>query len=255
LKTDTSVLNLVVKDSATLTSPSLFEDHLLNPKNNQPQIHYTDYDYGFAGIIFFLYMLYVWLYVSNRKRLTQIIKGFYINRYANQLAREEIMLGNRVSVFLGVLFVFTIALFTIQVNEYYGLFTGNTFTLFVIIALGIAFIYSIKLIIIRILGHLFKMAKEANEYRMSIFLFGNVLGLFMFPVVICLAFVKQASPELFIYIGFSVILVFLFMRLIRGLVIGLNSQRVSKFYLFLYLCTLEILPFVIAVKLFMPSIK
>ncbi|MGQ0828913.1 MAG: DUF4271 domain-containing protein [Bacteroidota bacterium] len=255
MKTDTSGLNFILKDSIREKSPSLFQDHLLSPKNKHPQIHYTDYDFGFAAIIFFLYVLYIWLYVSNRKRLTQIIKGFYINHYANQLAREEMILGNRVSVFLGVLFVFTITLFFIQVNEYYGLVVGNTFLLFTIIALSIALVYGIKLAFIRLIGFVFKMNKEANEYRMSIFLFGNALGLFMFPVVICLAFVKQASPRIFIYIGLSIILIFLFMRLVRGLVIGLNSQRVSKFYLFLYLCTLEILPFVIAIKLFLLNIK
>jgi len=255
LKKDTLTLKQTPKDSDSSTTFSLFRDHLLSPKNNQPQIHYTNYDYGFAGIIFFLYILYVWLYVSNRKRLTQIIKGFYINRYANQLAREEIALGNRVSVFLGILFVFTITLFIIQVNQYYGFITANTFILFLIIGLSLVIVYSIKFICIKLLGFVFKMTKEASEYSMSIFLFVNALGLFMFPVVICLEFVKQSSPLFFIYIGIGIILVFLFMRLIRGLIIGLNSHGVSKFYLFLYLCTLEILPFVIAVKLFMSIIK
>jgi len=74
------------------------------------------------------------------------------------------------------------------------------------------------------------------------------LGLFMLPVVMCLAFVKQISPLVFIYSGFGLISVFLFTRLARGLIIGFNSMRVSKFYLFLYLCTLEFLPLLFAVK-------
>lgn len=252
MKTDPSLINPVTKDTA---APSLFGNHSLHPKNSGPRIHFTNYDYGVTLIIFFLYVLYVWLYVSNRKRLNQIVKGFYINRYANQLSRDEVALGNRVSVFLAILFVFTLTLFITQVNEYYGFTKSNSYTLFLLISLSIVAIYGTKLILIRILGHVFKMDKEAGEYRMSIFLFGNVLGLFMFPVVICLEFVKQASPLVFISTGLGIILIFLFIRLIRGFVIGFNSVRISKFYLFLYLCTLEILPFVIAVKLFMSFIK
>ncbi len=247
---------LLVKPILGLTKsdqgPSLFQDHLLPIKNTGPQIHFTNYEYGVAAIIFLLYVLYVWLYVSNNKRLNQIIKGFYINRYANQLAREEFAFGNRVSLFLGVLFVVTLTLFIGQLNEYYGFIPGiNTTVLFLITAAIILLSYGIKLFVIQLLGFIFKMPKETNEYKMSIYLFGNVLGLFIFPVVICLAFLKQASPLFFIYTGLGIITIFLFIRLVRGFVIGLNSIRVSKFYLFLYVCTLEILPFVIAAKLFM----
>jgi len=69
--------------------------------------------------------------------------------------------------------------------------------------------------------------------------------------VMCLAFFRQVSPSVFIYAGYAIIGGFLAVRLIRGLAIGFNSSRVSKFYLFLYLCTLEILPFIVLVKLIM----
>lgn len=256
-KVDTSLIKPIVKDPAKdILAQSLFQDHLLPFKNMETHLHFTNYDYGVAAVLFFLYVLFVWLYVSNRKRLNQIIKAFYVNRYANQLAREEFALGNRVSFFLGVLFIISSTLFICQVNQYYGFVTGiDSAILFLIIAAILLLSYSIKLVVIQLLGFVFKMPKEVNEYRMSIFLFANTLGLLMFPIVICLAFLKQASPLVFIYAGFSIVIAFLFIRLVRGVVIGLNSIKVSKFYLFLYLCTLEILPFVIAVKLFILKIN
>jgi hypothetical protein len=109
--------------------------------------------------------------------------------------------------------------------------------------------------VIRFLGFVFQVQREASEYTTSIFLFGNVLGLFMMPVVILLAFAKDVNPLVFIYSGLVILTSFLCVRLIRGLIIGINSLRVSGFYLFLYLCTLEILPFVILVKLFLLKVK
>jgi hypothetical protein len=243
-----------IKD--TSITRSLFKDHLLIVKNLQPHLHFTNYDYAIAGILFFSFMLFIWLYVSNRKRLKQVIKAFYISRYANQLAREEISLGNRVSIFLSILFILTSTIFIIQISEYYGFTIGaNNIIIFLVITVVIVLLYGIKLLSIRLMGFIFQIQKEAGDYISAVFLFGNALGLFMLPVVICLAFVKQISPLIFIYTGFFMITVFLFTRLIRGLIIGLNSLRVSKFYLFLYLCTLEILPIVIMVKLFLLKIK
>jgi hypothetical protein len=118
------------------------------------------------------------------------------------------------------------------------------------IAISLIVMYSVKAALIRFSGFVFKTNKESAEYASTMFIFLNILGLFMLPVVTCIAFVKQINPHVFIYVGYFIILSFLCVRLIRGLVIGFNSNRVSKFYLFLYLCTLEIIPLIILVKLF-----
>lgn len=237
----------------TTTVPSLFQNHLLPDKNTRQQIHITDYDYWVSGILLALYVLFVWMYVSNRKKLNQVIKGFYISRFSNQLSREEFSVGNRVSVFLSIFFVFTLTLFFIRIIQYYGFhfFTDNVALLGLIIALIIIIAYSIKFSIIKFLGNIFQLQKEANDYMMIIFLFCNTLGLVMLPLVICLTFLKQVPPVVFIYIGIFIITLFVFVRIFRGLILGLNSSGISKLYLFLYLCTLEIVPFIILVKLFM----
>jgi hypothetical protein len=104
-------------------------------------------------------------------------------------------------------------------------------------------------------GFIFQNEKEAGEYATTLFLFCNILGIFLLPVVIGVAFVKQVPPVTFIYFGMFIYALFIVIRLLRGIIIGVNSIRVSKFYLFLYLCTLEILPFVIMSKLFILNNK
>ncbi|MCX6296208.1 MAG: DUF4271 domain-containing protein [Bacteroidetes bacterium] len=240
----------------TLHTTSLFKDNLLTKKTDERQLHYTKYDYGVAGILLFAFILFVWLFASNRKRLTQHIKAFYINRHTNQLGRDEISLGNRVSVFLSMLFVITVTLFIVQVADQYSFyFSAHRSILYFEIALIICFVYGIKIMVVRIFGFIFQKQKEAGDYAMMIFLFCNILGLFLLPIVVCLAFVKEVSPLVFIYLGFGVSALFLCIRLIRGVIIGINSIGVSRFYLFLYLCTFEILPFVIMVKLFFQNIN
>ncbi len=248
--------SIVSAHADTLTTTSIFEGHLLAKQNEKPQPHFTNFDFGIATLFLLVFILFVWIYSTNRKRLNQAMKAFYVNRLTNQLGRDELSLGNRVSIFLSILFVLTFSLFIFQCAKYYGYYSGqNDFLFFVKISVTISVVYGFKILAVRIFGYIFQNQKESAEYSLMIFLFCNIFGLFLMPIVLCMAFVKDVSPLIFIYSGAGVFVLLLFIRVLRGVLIGVNSIRVSKFYLFLYLCTLEILPFVIMVKLFMQNIS
>lgn len=243
---------LLQKAGEDSTATSLFTGHDLQPSGNKPDIHLTPYDYSLAALLFVAFILFAWLYVNNRKRLNQIIRAFYVGRYASQLSRDEVTFGNRVSIFLSVLFIIIFTVFLNQVNAYFGFYDVPRGPLpYIKTGTALILIYGIKILLIRLLGVVFLRKKEASEYLLALMLFGCTLGLFLMPVVIGLAFARQADPRLFIITGLGLTLSFLLIRTVREVVIGLNSARVSGFYLFLYLCTLEILPFVVLVKLFM----
>jgi Domain of unknown function (DUF4271) len=236
----------------TSKATSLFEGHLLEKKTDEPRLHFTNFDYSVAAILFIAFALFVWLYASNRKRLNQVFKGFYMSRFTSQLGRDDLSLGNRVTIFLACLFIITFSLFITQTANYYGYIENITQTgFFMRTAAFIVIAYGAKMLVIRFFGFVFQNQKESNDYSVMIFLFCNMLGMFLLPVVICLAFVVDVSPLVFIYSGLGIFALFLCIRLFKGIIIGFNSVRVSGFYLFLYLCTLEILPFVIGIKLFM----
>lgn len=241
----------------SLKTASIFKEHLLTVQNTKPLVHFTEYHYIIAFILFICYAIYVWLYVKNRKRIQQIIKAFYLNRYANQLAREESSMLNRVTFFLSVLFLFSISLFITQVVDFYGWeFQEIDQSLFLLIIAGaIVSIYLVKIATIQFMGFIFKTTKEAVEYTQTLLFFINALGLFLLPIVICIAFAQQIEVSVFINIGMGLIGLFMLTRLVRGIIIGVNSNHVSNVYLFLYLCTLEILPILILLKLFLLNLK
>jgi hypothetical protein len=244
----------LMADSAT--QQSLFEGHLLQAENSNSVIHYTNYDYLIAAILLFIYSLFVVLYVKNRKRLNQVIKAFYINRFASQLAREEVSIVNRVSVILSIIFLFSMTLFTWQVIAFYGwAHSVDQSTLFFSILAIVIAIYTVKFTSIKFFGFVFKTTKESDEYALTVLLFINSLGLFLLPIVVCIAFAQNVSIGIFINIGLYTLGLFLLTRIVRGLIIGINSIRVSKLYLFLYLCSLEILPLLIMIKFFIKTIS
>ncbi|HEX8515376.1 MAG TPA: DUF4271 domain-containing protein [Bacteroidia bacterium] len=235
----------------TFLSPSLFNGHELQPHHPGPVIHLTGYDYIVGIVLFVSFCTFVWLYAANRKKMEQLVRGFYLNRSGQQLSRDEYSVSNRVGFLLSILFLFVMSLFAGQIVEYYGLNVrmGRTY-MYIFLVVGLIATYLTKYLVIRLSGFIFKLGKEAMDYSSAIFVFINILGLFMLPVVTCLEFVREVSPVVFIYAGYFLVLSFLCMRILRGIVIGFGSNRVSKFYLFLYLCTLEIVPIIILVKLF-----
>lgn len=235
----------------SLKTNSLFANHVLQTKSIEYKFHYTHYDYLAASILFFSFVLFVWIYISNHKHLNQVVNGFYINRYANQLARDEFSFFNRVTFILSLLFVLTLSLFISQTLTYFGFgsMSLNFMKLFGFTTLTVIGTYFIKLTTVGFSGYLFQNSKATSDYIMTIFLFSNTLGLFLLPIVICLAFVRNVSPLVFIYSGIFVVVAFLFIRFVRGLNIWRSGLKASPFYLFVYLCTQEILPLFILIKL------
>jgi len=253
---NSSIGNTIHANQDTLHAASLFQNHSLEPHSEKPIIHFTQYDYFPALVLFLVFALFVLIYVYNRKRLNQIIKAFYLNRVANQLMREESSMINRTTVVLSIIFVVSVSLFIYQLLQYYGISVPLQTTILVwVIPASIIGIYFIKIISIKFFGFVFKLPIEANNYILTLLLFTNALGLFMLPVVIGISFIKQAPENIFVYSGIGILSLFLCTRIIRGVIIGVNSVRVSNLYLFFYLCTLEILPILILTKLFLIGIK
>jgi hypothetical protein len=78
--------------------------------------------------------------------------------------------------------------------------------------------------------------------------FNRGTGIILFPVVALIAYFPAENPMVAVFLGILTTLVFYVMLLKRGISILLKKQF-PIFYLFLYLCTLEILPLLLIYKL------
>ena len=89
---------------------------------------------------------------------------------------------------------------------------------------------------------------DTMEYLYNLNNYNRVLGLFLYPVITFIIFSPILSQHFFIVIGLILVGIFYFLALQRGILILLKKQF-SIYYLFLYLCTLEILPLLLIYKL------
>jgi len=81
----------------------------------------------------------------------------------------------------------------------------------------------------------------------------KAFGILIFPLVILTVFNRELSD--IIFYGILIIsVIYLFFRWINGVVLGIRQGNIPFLYSILYICTLEILPVVLAVKIFLEPI-
>jgi hypothetical protein len=150
---------------------------------------------------------------------------------------------------LDIYFYITLSLFIYQALKYFdtGLPIGN-FSLYLFCVLAVIGYFSLKRMLYALIGAVNNGLTETNEYWFNLNNYNRALGLFLFPIVAIVAFSPYFNQLFFMILGLIITSVFFGMSLQRGVVILLKKQF-SIFYLFLYLCTLEILPLLLIFKM------
>ena len=227
---------------------------LLNAGFHPKPVVTTDSNWWVAVMLFACFTMLVLLRVFDNRRLLQLFNGFVRQSSVSLLYREEYALTGRVSVLLLLNYVLVISLFAWQSGPYFGVDTDGLAT-YGMIAGGFVIAYFVKILSTRILGNIFEVKDAAAEYAYNILLFNKTTGLILFPVVLLMAYARQIPLEILVWTGLVSWSIVLLYRILRVFLIGLSTSSVSFFYIILYLCTLEILPFVVIIKVFVGNFQ
>ena len=174
-----------------------------------------------------------------------ISQAAFTQRHANQFLRETNNLN--VSPYLLPIFVVVLTFFVAHPS-----WNQTNWSISVILkyAFWISLFLGVKYLLIRWIGHLFQQLYLFEEVIFLSFLFEKVVGLLLFPFLI-LSFYSPIDPITCLQLGGSLLFFFLLLKWIRMLYLGFFKRSFSKTYLFIYLCTLEILPLVVIIKYFL----
>jgi hypothetical protein len=233
-------------------SSHLFSDHSLKPGDIAPYSFQKPNPDWLIIIVLILLAAFAVLKIFYSKIFKQLIAAFFNNSVTNQVVRDENILVQRASILLSVMFYFTASLFLYQVSEFFGWsnpIMAEGFSRYIIFALFLAMVYSVKMVFLKIFGSIFNADRQVAAYIFNIFLINNVLGIFLLPVIIILAFVDFSLIQYVFYGALAVITCCYAYRLIRGVSIGLGIPGFSLFHLILYLCAFEFAPLGIIYKL------
>ena len=182
------------------------------------------------------------------KRLKLIGASIFSRSTALQLIRESSIYAHPSFFPLLAIYIISVTLLIHQAVEVFapGSAEGMKSLLVFLQFLGIYMGYSLfKILLIWLISITFKNTETAREYIQNILIYNLVLGIMLLPLLLLIIYTYH---ELFLYIAAGLALIMIGLRFIRGIAIGLSDSNFSLFHLFLYLCTLEILPLAFTAK-------
>lgn len=108
--------------------------------------------------------------------------------------------------------------------------------------------YMLKFVVLRSISSLFGLERDISRYVFLILVFGVVLGVFLAPINIVLAYgPTEMQKGLISTAGVLIIIIYSF-RALRGILIGNKFFVSHKFHFLLYICAVEILPLLLFYK-------
>jgi len=105
-----------------------------------------------------------------------------------------------------------------------------------------------KHLLLQLIGWIMPFNKEISLYSYMMAVFNQVIGIVLLPFIIVAAFTPDPFKKIALFAGIGIILLIYLYRSIRGIMIGEKFMAMHKFHFFLYLCTVEIAPLLILVK-------
>ncbi|MEJ6796759.1 MAG: DUF4271 domain-containing protein [Flavobacteriales bacterium] len=206
------------------------------------------------------WMFYVFMFVgvliagtqwNYSKNIREIFYAVINIRMLREILREEIVLTSRTSQLLIVLSHISLAVFFYLALSLYEIGIAGVslsgFLKYLLILTIITFIYFVKIIIIRGMRLLFNGDYSLREYEFNYGLLLKIAGIGLFPISLLLAYSKVIPSDVLVVLGLILIVASVVWRWARGW-LNAVTNRISIVYIILYLCTLEILPAVVLLK-------
>ncbi len=228
-----SLLSVIYKNMLNITPRAL-------PQNGN--------DTDWLTILFFgLLILITLIIVNGRRKFSLIIRALFSARSRSQLLRESKPLGEWIYAFLltyvfltqGILFYLLISHFAAPVAAHF-----SAPLLWLTCAAVCATDYTLKRINVFFLTGIFECPEDRNNFKQNKFFYQVCNSLALLPILMITVYTGWFSC-LFFYIPFF--LTSYLMMLYQTL--HLKSGQLNLFQFFLYFCTLEILPYLIILKI------
>ena len=188
-------------------------------------------------------LLLIALLKSNYwKHTKMLLLSVFAQRYANQFLRQENFFTQRVEALTFFLMVINFSIVIAKIS-----LVSSFHTIFIIL-ISVAFYYFLKYTIFVFLGRIF-IAKDIVKIGLFFsLLFDRVLSIVIFPLIICLCFFAVNIKAIVFSLLILFFAVMMVLKIFWSLKLGQRVFGISKFYIFLYLCMLEIFPIVLLAK-------
>lgn len=204
--------------------------------------------------LLFYYLIFLLLTLGTLKSLfpkyfSDLFRLFFRTTLKQKQIREQLIQTPVPSLLLNVFFVLTAGLYACLLVKHFKLAPETEFWyLYMLSCAGLSAVYFIKFIGLKISGWIFNMQDAADSYIFIVFVINKMLGIFLMPFVLMLAYTDGNVYSFVFFLSFALIGVMLLYRFLLSFAAVKSQIKLSPFHFFIYLCAFEIAPLLIIYK-------
>lgn len=236
-----------------LTGEALLRNKWFIMSGDAIRLHKEYRQYQGKDLIFYMLLALCIVFAVMRqafpKYFSDLFRLFFRTTLKQRQIREQLMQTPLPSLLLNGFYVVTAGLYLDFIYQRFH--PGPPFhfwLLFVYAALALSAIYFIKFTGLKLSGWIFNMEEAASSYVFIVFVVNKMIGIFLLPVVICLAFMKEPGYSTALVISWCGVGGLLLYRLVLTFSAIRNQVKLNPFHFFLYLCAFEVAPVLLIYK-------
>jgi hypothetical protein len=233
----------------------IFSGHNLKPVDQYPLFNNSSSLIWPSVILLICVGLFVFLRIATFSKVVAILRSSYSMQSIKQLEREEFNPFNPVSFVLSMLFVLMLSFFLYKLNSEFKLqILGQRSDLsqYIFFVICVCIFLPLKFGIRKLIGHVSDEPGLTNEIFYNNLVINQSLGMLLLPIMVVVEFSHLKPGYLLIATGI-IIAGSLCIKLYRGVVFSLFENHIGLLQVFIYLCALEILPFLVFLKFIMTN--
>lgn len=200
-------------------------------------------------VLFTVLLVFTSIYSLSRDKINKMYNSFLNENFMRQTHRLNQGKFSFIYLLLYAFAFVNIGIFTFLSLQFFDLPIQNTIKTLFLLIMVISAILIGKHILLSTTGYIFPVNKEIGLYNFTIMVFWSLIGVILLPINIVITYAPPVVEKVTIYAAIGAIIAIYLFRAIRGISIGSKYLMSNTFHFFIYLCTVEILPVFVLLKL------
>lgn len=251
-------LNLKINTIQVVSFPNIDSEISWVEKPNTPKVNKfqgeqkQSFEYNFLLLpLFIILALLIKIKPTNNKKITQYFNTVFSNRFFEQLLREDDTTLNPLSLRLLIVYCLSAAVLLFNVFVFFGESVNVKlgWQLFLLLSIAVPAFLLAKIFVIQVSNLLFFGGEALARYIFSLFTNTKILGLLLIVPIALSSFGYFEVRKMSLIVALVLYLLMFALRIGKSLIIGWQNNYAPKHYIILYICTLEIIPIVIFLKI------
>ena len=200
-------------------------------------------------LVAIMVMLLAFLKYFFGRYFTNLFRIFFNTSLRQNQITDQLLQAKLPSFLFNIFFVISGGIFAYLLLSHYRFL--NTDKRWIVVFASIALmgtLYFIKYCTLKFTGWITGLKEAVDTYVFVIFLINKIMGIFLVPFIIIIAFSGTQIVDIAALISLICVGIFLLLRFLRSYGLIQNQLKISKFHFLLYIISLEILPLMLIYK-------